>query len=198
MPSPVNTLTSNITSLLHDAGNVRWVLADLITWLNAGQLAIIRRIPAAYPKTSTEDLVAGTLQTIPSDGLAFIRAVHNVSAADKPLAAPRLVSHMLLDTEDPDWHAATTSKIVRSYTHSPETPKEFWTTPPQPTAAGRLRIQYSAVPPTAVSGGDLAIDKTYDNALINYALFRAFDRDSEDADDTRSAKSFAAFEADLA
>lgn len=197
MPSAVDTLVSEVTKLLHDAGNTRWVVADIIGWLNAGQLAVVKKVPAAYPKTSTIDLVDGTLQTIPSDGLSFIRVLHNVSASGTPLSAPRRVSHVLMDTESPDWHAATANKIISSYMHTPNVPKEFWVSPPQPQNAGSAKIQYSAVPPTAVTGGDVAIDKVYDNALINYTLYRAFDRDSEDGDDNRAQKALAAFEAEL-
>jgi Family of unknown function (DUF6682) len=199
MPTAVDTLVSEVTALLHDAGNIRWSVADIISWLNAGALAVVRRVPAAYPKTADASLVAGTLQSIPSDGIALIRAVHNVSSGGAALAAPRRVSQQMMDTEDPNWHAANTDAIVRACMHDAEVPKAFWVSPPQPsTGTGTLRVQYSAEPPIAVSGGTIPIDKIYDNALINYALFRAFDRDAEDGDDDRAKRAFSAFEASLA
>lgn len=198
MPTAVNTIVSDVTKLLHDAGNIRWTTPDIISWINAGQRAVVRRIPAAFARTKIIELDEGTLQAIPSDGIAFIKAIVNVSAADKALSAPRFIPHMMLDVEDPNWHAADTNKITKTYTFTPEVPHEFWVSPPQPASAGRLRIQYSASPPLAVNGGDTAIDSIYDNALINYSLYRAFDRDSEDANDVRAQRAFTAFEADLA
>ena len=195
MPTAVNTLVGSVTALLHDADNDRWGASDIAQWLNDGQLAVIRRVPAAYPKTAVIDLVEGTQQSIPSDGLAFIRFVRNVSAADKPQRAPRRVSHELQDIESPDWHAATADKVVKSYTYDPAVPKVFWVSPPQPATSGRGEIQYSAVPPTAVAGGDVAIDKIYDNAMIEYALYRAFARDAEEGDDVRAQKHLSHFEA---
>lgn len=197
MSTAVNALVTSVTALLHDAGNTRWTAAHIIEWLGAGQLAVVRRIPAAYPKLAIIDLEAGTLQTAPADAVSMIRVIHNVSATGAALSAPRRVSHELLDTEAPDWHGAAVDKIIRSYTMSPDAPKEFWVSPPQPLSPGQARIQYSAVPPAAVSGGDISIDSIYDNALINYALYRAFDRDSEDGDDVRAERAFKAFEAAL-
>lgn len=178
MTLAVNTITGRVATQLHDTANTRWSAADLVSLVNEAQVSIIKKVPTAYTKTSTETLVAGTQQSIPTDGYELIDVVRNMTGAT-PGNVVRMVDMKTLDAVDPTWHTATGASPVEEFMYDLENKNVFYVNPPQPATPTEVQLVYSAEPPTASAGGNLILDDIYENALIEFMLYRALSRDAE-------------------
>jgi len=171
---------------LYDIGKKNWTDDELLTWLNAGQLAIVQRRPDA--KTYNGDFLcdANCRQSLPNDGVRLIRVNRNVGSS-----AVRMIDRMTLDDIDPDWQE-TTGTDVEFYAFSDKEPRIFWVYP-TPSEGHLLDVSYSLVPATISivnfenDTQKLGIDDTFADALMDYMLFRAFSKDSEFADSAQRA-----------
>ena len=69
-----NNIFTRVADTLQDVGNVRWTSAELLRYLNDGRRELAINKPDIYSEHSSVALVAGTKQSIPSDGNRFIDA----------------------------------------------------------------------------------------------------------------------------
>ena len=182
MAITVQALLANAASLLQDTTNVRWTAAQLLVWLNDGQRELVLLKPDAYVKSTATILVAGTKQTIPTDGIYLVDIPRYLGTDGiTPTNSVKSISREILDNQVPDWHAARHANVrPKHFIYNELEPKRFYVYPPQPTSGfGYVEVVYTAVPPDAVSPGSLSLADEYAGALLSFILFRAYSQDSE-------------------
>ena len=179
------SLITKISILLQDPTNIRWPQAELLDWINDGQREIVLYKPNACVKNVDMSLVAGTKQTIPPDGIAFIDLPRNTGGD-----AIRATSRNILDTQIPNWHSSSraNAKVVH-YCFSPYDQRTFYVHPPSP-GGNSVEIIYSASPAASTLGGLISVDDIYATPLINYAMYRANSKDAEYAENVPSAQMY--------
>lgn len=187
MTYPVNMIVSRATVLLNDLGMVQWSQGELVDWLNEGQLALVKIHPDANTKTATLQLVAGAKQTNPADCIEIIDMRRNNAGGSITPCDRRA-----LDTFSPNWMSSPTSSTVKHYMDDPQ-PDTFYVFPAQNTTPGTVLLTYSAIPATAVVGGNITIRDVYADNLVNYLMYRAFSKDAEGGNAERAIAYFNLF-----
>lgn len=192
MPVPVDHIIERASQLLSDVANVRWTVDELLQWVNDGQREAVNLVPAAYPLTTTVDLVEGTRQALPSAAVKLIEITRNM-AGSTPGRAVRIVDRNIMDTENPDWHSATADATVINYVYNPEAPLQYYVYPPQPVAPGSVEMTYGAVPADLLRSDDLTINEGYQHSILDYVLYRAYSKDTEGSGLERATAHYKAF-----
>lgn len=181
-------LLSRIEDILQDTTSVRWPEAELLRYINDAQREIVNYRPESSAKTDNVQLVAGTKQTLPADGLRLIKVTRNMSDTSGGATgkrAVRIVNVDILNTQEPDWNDPNVSgdaahgTVVKHYIFDEDDPKNYYV---YPGVSGNayLEIVYSKIPTDLSSASsNLDIDDVYGNAVIDYVLFRAYQKDSE-------------------
>ena len=189
-------LLLRIEDSLQDTTNVRWSEAELLRYINDAQREIVNLRPEASADHANVQLSTGTEQTIPDVGLRLIKVVRNMSAAGGSATGKRtirIVDREILDTLEPDWHdpavtgeaAHTTS--VKHYVFDEDDPRKYYV---YPGVAGNayVEIVFSRTPTDlANTSATLYIDDIYANAVIDFALYRAYLKDAEFAGNQQRA-----------
>jgi hypothetical protein len=176
MTTKVKSILSRSSTLLNDEEHTRWEEAELLGWLNDGQRAIAKG-PAtdAYVIRDNLTAVAGSVQTLPNDGIRLVDVVRNVSGGTPILQS----DYAMVDILGGAWRAAA-SGIAENFFYNENNPKQFELYPPQ--AGGEsIELVYNAQPADAVITGNIIIDDMYGDALINYIVYRGFSKDTEDS-----------------
>ena len=189
-------LLSRVEATLQDTANVRWAEAELLNYINDGQREIVNLKPDATALHANVQLVTGTKQAIPTDGLRLINVVRNMSDASGGATgskAIRLVARDILDTQEPSWHDptvtgdATHGTIPKHFMFDENDPLNYYV---YPGVSGNayVEIVYSQRPTDlANTSATIAIPDNYSNALIDYCCFRAFMKDAEFAGNQQRA-----------
>lgn len=165
---------------LTDLAGIRWTRAELLGWVSDGQRAITSVQPNANNKVVSMQLVAGSRQTIPSDGWMLLDIYHYMGTdGQTPGRVVRLISRELLDSFDLYWHSATPSPEPKNFIYDLQAQRTFYVYPPN-TGTGWLRLNYSQIPPVLTSENDeISVIEIYQPALLDYVLFRACSKDAE-------------------
>lgn len=183
-------LISRARTLLQDTTSVRWALSELQLWLNDGYRETLNFRPDSNTLTGEFVCVAGPRQVLTSTFAAASRLVSVVrnTAATSNKYGVRLVDKRVLDDQRKGWYTETPTVSIEEYIFDARQPREFMVYPPATTAA-RLEVVYAQVPtPHTLTDVQLAntataevirIDDTFANALLDYMLFRAYTKDSE-------------------
>jgi hypothetical protein len=142
----------------------RWTERELVTWLNDGQKAIAKYLPASCTRVDAFKLKPGTKQSIeliaaadvkPGDGSAaaavygnYLNDVIRNMGADGLTAgrAVRVISREVLDSQNPDWHTNVGNGRVDQFIFDPRAPKNFYVTPAVGPTATWVEISYLANP----------------------------------------------------
>ena len=206
MATATSVILTRATTLLQDPTFVRWPLLELFNYISDGQKEACIHKPNAYVKALAVQLVAGTRQALPADGLVLIDVVRNMGADGTTVGnAIRNVAREILDSNTPAWHKATASGVVKHYTFDPKAPKVYYVYPPQPNASMHYaELIYGAVPADLVAPGSTAaisdfagtmitLDDIYAGPLLDYVMFRALSKESEYANKGLAEKYFALF-----
>lgn len=181
MSVAASVIIARARDVLIDAGATRWTDAELMRWLSDGQRAVVSAVPAASSARQTMALAAGTLQTLPAGSYMLLTVDRNNGAANGSLPgrAVRLITRDVLDNFNPDWHSATPQLLVQSYTYDPDTPLNFYVSPPS-DGAGFLDVVISALPAEiTATNQNISVDEIYQTPLVDYLLYRAFLKDSD-------------------
>lgn len=183
----VSAIVSRAATILQDTTNVRWPEAELVDWVNDGQREIVLLRPEAGAKTAVHQLVAGAAQTLPSDGTELVEITRNMGTdGTTPGPVARIIDREELDAIDPDWPTATASATVVHYIYNARNPTGFYVYPPQPASGqGYVEVVYAATPATVASGDSLGLDDIYASAVLDYVLYRAYQKDGEQAESAR-------------
>lgn len=178
-----STIIAQVSEILQDEDNTRWLAENLLDWLNAGIRDAVTLKPSAYVRNESMPLVAGTKQSIPSGGITFMDVTRNMGAdGATPGRVPRFIEKKIIDAENPNWHTDPASATVMHYTFDERDPKHFYVHPKQPSVnPGRVEVVFSAVPAAITDSQALPLDDIYANALIDYLLYRSYAKDPVNA-----------------
>ncbi|WP_035789229.1 phage adaptor protein [Janthinobacterium sp. CG3] len=178
MPSTkVKEVLYRVSTQLQDIAPqfTRWHERELVTWLNDGQRAIAKFLPASCTRIDALKLKPGTKQSIeliapadvkPGDGSPaaavygnFLNDVVRNMGVDGLTAgrAVRVVSREVLDSQNPDWHTIVGTGRVDQFVFDPRSPKVFYVTPAIGAApAVWIEVSYLANPVDIPSTGTVA------------------------------------------
>lgn len=186
---------------LQDTDNVRWKRPELLGYLNAGQRETVVRKPTAWVRRSNMTLAVGTLQGLPvTDDAGVVDPILLIDVPSNACGrAVRPIARALLDAYNADWRTAPQTRIVQHFMLDPQDPKRFLVYPPN-DGTGCLELVYSATPPAiSTETALITLDDIYQDALLDYVLYRGYSKDAEyAADPGRAAARYAAFAASLA
>jgi hypothetical protein len=187
------SILNRAATILQDTTNTRWPEDELLDWLNDGQREIVLYKPDAAAKVESVQLVEGTQQTIPADGLSLLDVIRNVAADGSLGNAIRLTERRQLDDQIPGWHAQSKVGEVQHYIFDERSPKSFWVYPPS-DGTGKVDVMYSASPGNVGKTEAIAVDDVYSNALLDYVLYRAYMKDADyAANDQRATAQYQRF-----
>lgn len=169
-------ILSRVAKTLFDETNTRWVEAELLEYLADAQKEIVLLKPTAYTKNESVQLVPGTIQTLPTGGVALVDIGGNMGADG--LTPGRDVSQIdrtALSASRPDWRSSTASLIARHFIYDDRDPVHFEIYPPRPSPAGYVQISFAAEPPAiADTNSVIQLSEIYDTPLYYLVLSRAF------------------------
>lgn len=196
MATVASTIINDASTQLNDAGVTRWTTAELLSYLNRGQLEIATLVPNSNTATVSKQLAAGAKQTAPSDSIRIIEFVRNMGANGSTDGnAIRQIERKAMDRYIPSWSSDTaTAVVVHAMYDAEDNNAVFYVWPPQPVITPQyIELIYSQIPATiAASTNNITIADYYSNALLDYVLYRAFDKDSDSAN--QSARSQAHYQ----
>jgi hypothetical protein len=175
--------------ILQDNTNVRFPNSELLKFFNDAQKEVVLHRPDAKMVNTTYACVDGSKQTLPSAALRLIEVVRNVGGR-----AITQVQKRILDETLPNWHETTagTNKIEH-FVYDPADPKNFYVYPKGASGTHSLEIVYSSSPSEiTISNFDsdvqvISLDDVYANCILDYVLYRSYQKDSEFAGNAQRA-----------
>lgn len=202
-------LISRARTLLQDTTSVRWALSELQLWLNDSYRETLNLRPDSNTLTGTFTCAAGPRQVLTTgfaNATRLVAVVRNVATTSNKYAV-HLIDRRVLDGQRRGWYTETPSVSVEQYMFDARQPKEFMVYPPATTLA-QLEVLYAQVPtPHTLTDEQLAnsataevirIDDTFANAMLDYMLYRAYTKDSEQQGNAaRAVAHFQAFQSSL-
>lgn len=168
--------------ILQDNTNVRFPNDELLKFFNDAQKEVVLHRPDANMQNASFTPVDGSKQTIPGTGLRLIDVVRNVGGY-----AITQIDRKILDETLPNWHntVQNATKKVEHFIFDPADPKTFYVYPKAVAVSDVIEIIYSAAP-TDVAISNFATDTTkislddiYVNCILDYILYRSYQKDSE-------------------
>jgi len=175
--------------ILQDNTNVRFPNSELLKFFNDAQKEVVLHRPDATMVNTTFACATGSKQTLPTQALRLIEVVRNVGGR-----AVTQVERRILDETLPNWHetAAGTNKIEH-YVYDPADPKNFYVYPKGASGTHSLEVVYSSAPAEiSISNFDtdttvISLDDVYSNCILDYVLYRSYQKDSEFAGNAQRA-----------
>ena len=168
---------------------VRFPNSELLKFFNDAQKEVVLHRPDATMVNTTFACATGSKQTLPTQALRLIEVVRNVGGR-----AVTQVERRILDETLPNWHetAAGTNKIEH-YVYDPADPKNFYVYPKGASGTHSLEVVYSSAPAEiSISNFDtdttvISLDDVYSNCILDYVLYRSYQKDSEFAGNAQRA-----------
>lgn len=194
-----SAVLNRVQDILQDTTGVRWPESELIRYLNDAQREVVLQKPDAKSSTLTMDLVAGTKQVIPSEGLRLLEVIRNIKENNEPGNAVTLLARGVLDAQVRSWHSAAPSENGPDhYIHDARDPKTFYIYPPT-VLPSKLEVMISVTPTDVTTPSDtISLDPIYANVLIDYMLYRAYSKDADfAANENRMMLHYQAFASSL-
>lgn len=178
------------STVLQDNGAVRWTAPEMRDYLNDGLREIVTLKPNAKTATVPLALDLGAKQSLPSQYTVLCDVICNRITGNSK-AVRVLASRQIMDAQIPGWQDSATLPFSAAVTHVIQDlrdPRTFYVVPGN-TGDGEIEAVVGTMPtPVAVPGANVleidsynsAVDLSdvYQNALINYVLYRAFSKDS--------------------
>ena len=190
-------LLSRIKDILQDTTSVRWPEAELLRYIHDAQREIVNYRPESSATTSNVQLVTGTKQTLPTGGLRLIKVTRNMSSAAANATgkrAIRIVNADILNTQEPDWNDpsvggdAAHGTVIKHYIFDEDDPRNYYVYPGVDGNAF-IEIVFSNSPTDlANTSATISVDDIYANAIMDYVLFRSYQKDSEYAGNAQRAQ----------
>ena len=182
MTTTAQSIIKQAHELLQDPDGIRWPATELVQHLNDGQRALVELHPEMFAITAPCTLVAGAKQTVPNDCAELIEVTRNTNGA-----ALRVVERSMLDAIEPNWYSKTGTTALKHVCVDSRESAVFYVYPPAVIGAS-VELVYAAWPAdvatpggaTAASvTGNVNCDDQFKNALLHFALFRAYAKDAE-------------------
>lgn len=169
-----------------DEGNADFSEAELVGLYNLSLRLIVSLVPRAYALTQSVLLAAGTLQSIPSNGIKLLDIVRNTGAAGTSNGSnvtpvdPNSMRQMV-----PSWSSATAAAEIEHFMRLPDMDASFQVYPPS-NGAGYVEMVFSAVPPTVVyddgnvwKTSRIPLSDEFVPAIPDAIMFNAYDDDTD-------------------
>jgi hypothetical protein len=174
MAIAASVIIDNVSKLLGDPNNLKWTRAELLGWLNDAQKQITLMSPNATNKVVTIQLVAGTRQSIPSDGWTLLDIIRYMGVTGTtPGRVPRIISQQVLNDFNPNWHSSTPSTVPLNYLFDQQDQTAFYVYPPN-NGKGYVQLNYSPVPVDLSSeNSNIAVNDIFKTSITDYVLYRA-------------------------
>lgn len=176
----VLSVLNMVSRELTDESNRSWTLASLVSYYNSALAAMANYRPDLFAHTLVHTCVAGTRQTLPPGAGQLITVERNTGGG-----AIRFIEHAQLDEQDPEWVNGTGHQVVEAYCYDVANPGVFWL---YPGVAEGVRVDVVlCVLPAAVTtmsltaGAEVALDDAWLTPLMDWIVYRAYLRDSDDA-----------------
>lgn len=170
-----SVILQNVNFVLDDPNNTKFSLTQKIAAINSALQALISYRPDAASYTTMMLLVAGTRQTLPSDGVRLLKVIRNrgQSGLSDAGRAIRKADMLVQDALIPDWHETTSQTTIDEYFYDSITPKDFYVYPPAPVSPViGVDISYVRVLPTITAGTDtLPVDDYFAPAIQEWMLY---------------------------
>jgi hypothetical protein len=170
-----SVILQNVNFVLDDPNDVKYSLTQKIAAINSALQALVSYRPDAASYTTMMLLVAGTRQTIPSDGVRLLKVIRNRGASGLSDAgrAIRKADMLVQDALIPDWHETTGQTVIDEYFYDSITPKDFYVYPPAPVSPViGVDISYVRVLPTITAWTDtLPVDDYFAPAIQEWMLY---------------------------
>ena len=174
---------NQVRQKLNDPSKVTWSDTVLINALNEALQALVSYRPDAASYTAMMLLVAGTRQTLPSDGVRLLKVIRNkgVSGLSDAGRAIRKADMLVQDALLPDWHLTNGQTVIDEYFYDPLQPKEFYVYPPAPVSPQiGIDISYVRVLPTITATTDtFPVDDYFAPAIQEWMLYSIWCGDDE-------------------
>lgn len=176
MATTVRSILNRASALLNDEEHVRWEESELLEWLNDGQRAVAKGPSTdAYVLRNNITAAAGTVQSLPTNGIRLIDVVKNVSSG----SAIHQTDYALVDALSATWRAAAAA-VAENYFYDERNPLQFEVYPPQ-VGGELIEVVYNAQPADTVVTGNIVISDMYADSLIDYVVYRGLSKDTEDS-----------------
>lgn len=190
MATTVKDIFDRAGIILRDTEFRQWTEDELLAWYNEALAEVVRVRPEASALLHPQVLVAGSVQDLPANAVQLLR----VSLCVESGRAPRRTEIETLDSANPSWQSGTPSDSVKRYAVDGDNPRQFFVFPPN-DGTGNIELVYSLVPENViVSTGLFGLPAIYEAVVLNYILFRAFSKSSEDAShDSQANKYYSLF-----
>jgi hypothetical protein len=187
-------LINKVAVTLQDPTYVRWTQQELLTYLNDAQRQVTVFRPDANTVNHTHTCTASAKQTLPAAGIRLINVIRN-----KDGRAITKIDRAILDVQLPTWfETAIGTDGVKHYVYDPADPKTFYVYP-KPETTNQIELVYSAAPTDLTVSNfandtqTIALDDIYANAIMEYMMYRAYQKDSEYSNLSRAAAYFQSF-----
>jgi hypothetical protein len=191
-------LISRVSITLQDPTFVRWTQGELLNYLNDAQRQVVLFRPDAKAVNAPFTCTNTAKQTLPAEGLRLINVLRNTGGR-----AVTKVDRSILDVQLPTWYeTAALADGVKHYVYDALDPKNFYVFP-KPANLHQIDIVYAISPVDIVISNYttdvqvIGIDDIYANALMDYMMYRAYQKDSEFANLNRAAVYYQAFTTSL-
>lgn len=169
---------------LGDAEAVTWPDAAMLVAYNQAVKMLAQLRPDAVSKIFTLNLIEGSRQYLPNDGLRLIKAVRNIRANGAIGRAIRIVRMSDWDAISPYWHEEKGPEVYE-YAFDPLSPKHFYIYPAPANfsegAGQKIEIEYSFMPADiTLSGMDMLLpfDSIFDQPVIELMLYKLLSGDN--------------------
>lgn len=170
-----SVILQNVNFVLDDPNNTKFSLTQKIAAINSALQALVSYRPDAASYTTMMLLVAGTRQTLPSDGVRLLKVIRNrgQSGLSDAGRAIRKADMLVQDALIPDWHETTGQTVVDEYFYDSITPKDFYVYPPAPVSPViGVDISYVRVLPTITADTDaFPVDDYFAPAVQEWMLY---------------------------
>lgn len=180
----VSQVLNRATTLLQDAGMVRWTEAELLGWLNDGQRELVKLKKDAKVKTADYQLVSGARQAVPQDCVLVLEIPQNTNG-NVVLRCDKKA----MDGFAPGWLNKPTASVVKNWMDDPD-PRMFYVYPAQNETPASVVLVYSAYPATVGINDPIDVLDIYADNLVNFVLYRAFSKDAEFGGDASRAVAY--------
>jgi hypothetical protein len=187
-------LINRVAVTLQDPTFVRWTQQELLNYLNDAQRQVVLFRPDAKTVNTTHTCVAAAKQTLAADGLRLINVLRN-----KDGRAITKVDRKILDVQLPNWWETPVDATgVKHFVYDAIDPKVFYLFP-KPAVTNQIEIVYATSPADLLVSNFtsdtqvISIDDIYANAIMDYMMYRSYQKDSEFANLNRAGLFFQAF-----
>lgn len=199
MAITAKSILTRVVDILLDDTNVRWSIPELVRYFNDGQREVLVYRPDATATTVTHPLVAGARQPMPTNAYKLLEVYRNTGGTK---ANVRKIDMNLLDAQLPNWQGGSATTTIKHYMYDPRDIGVFYVYPPAASTGASLEMLVSTKPALIAEQntlgdvtGDVSVNELFANALIDYVLFRAFNKDAEYAGNvTRATAHYSAFQ----